>query len=284
MGFLGWVPGRLGSRRVRRNRSLAATPYPRWRRPRRPFSQWPWRRPKQLRKGWRKLPHLGRAPPYYPRLYPCLQSFRSPEGGGSCPREGESWGEARRGGVKPPLDPPPEEGPHPAKGEERKVLPAPTPLVSPPEEGEEKGEEQKVLSAFTPSVSSPAKGEEKGEERKELPVPTQSVVVPRRRGEKWEEREISRKPTDWTDICDTMREVGLKERDWAVFPIVVKQEGPVWVPLEEKGKRTDKELLLVPTRRTSVVSLAVCLCVIAFITGRGYSLNITTRKYLGYMV
>uniref|UniRef100_A0A8C2YF68 CCHC-type domain-containing protein n=1 Tax=Coturnix japonica TaxID=93934 RepID=A0A8C2YF68_COTJA len=32
-----------------------------------------------------------------------------------------------------------------------------------------------------------------------------------------------------------MREVGLKERDWAVFPIVVKQEGPVWVPLEAKA-------------------------------------------------
>lgn len=191
--------------------------------------------PETTPEGMAEVASSGEAPPYYPRLYPCLQSFRSPEGGGSCPREGESWGEARRGGVKPPLDPPPEEGPHPAKGEERKVLPAPTPLVSPPEEGEEKGEEQKVLSAFTPSVSSPAKGEEKGEERKELPVPTQSVVVPRRRGEKWEEREISRKPTDWTDICDTMREVGLKERDWAVFPIVVKQEGPVWVPLEAKA-------------------------------------------------
>ncbi|XP_072201820.1 uncharacterized protein [Excalfactoria chinensis] len=199
----------------------------------------------------------GEAPPYYPRLYPSLQSFYSPEGDGICPREGESCGEARRGGVEPPPDPPPEEGSRPEKGEkkaEERKLPIPTPFVLSPEEGEERGVERKELPAPTLPVPFPQKGEERGTERKEMPTlalsvpppqkgeekeeerkvpptPTQLVASPRRR----EEREDSRKPTDWSDIRESMRGLGLKERDWAVFPIVVQKKGPVWVPLEAKA-------------------------------------------------
>ena len=42
------------------------------------------------------------APPSYPRLYPSLQSFHSPEGGGSCPEGGGFMEAARRGGVGSP--------------------------------------------------------------------------------------------------------------------------------------------------------------------------------------
>ncbi|XP_072216900.1 uncharacterized protein [Excalfactoria chinensis] len=199
----------------------------------------------------------GEAPPYYPRLYPSLQSFYSPEGDGICPREGESCGEARRGGVEPPPDPPPEEGSRPEKGEkkaEERKLPIPTPFVLSPEEGEERGVERKELPAPTLPVPFPQKGEERGTERKEMPTPALSVPPPQKGEEKEEERKVpptptqlvasprrreeredSRKPTDWSDIRESMRGLGLKERDWAVFPIVVQKKGPVWVPLEAKA-------------------------------------------------
>ncbi|XP_072186584.1 uncharacterized protein [Excalfactoria chinensis] len=199
----------------------------------------------------------GEAPPYYPRLYPSLQSFYSPEGDGICPREGESCGEARRGGVEPPPDPPPEEGSRPEKGEkkaEERKLPIPTPFVLSPEEGEERGVERKELPAPTLPVPFPQKGEERGTERKEMPTPALSVPPPQKGEEKEEERKVpptptqlvasprrreeredSRKPTDWSVIRESMRGLGLKERDWAVFPIVVQKKGPVWVPLEAKA-------------------------------------------------